>query len=77
MAEKKQYRVPLVWSVYGHLWIEAESEDEAKEIALDAETPLPEGDYTETIDADETALLLEKIKANPDLMRQLIKAVTP
>ena len=42
----ESYRVPLVWEVYGHLWIDADSEEEAIEIALDDDTPLPvDSDY--------------------------------
>lgn len=42
------YRVPLVWQMYGHIWVEAESKEEAVQIALAPETPLPEdGDYVD------------------------------
>lgn len=43
----KQFRIPLVWQMYGHLWVDAETEEEAKQIALDSETPLPEGNYVD------------------------------
>lgn len=43
----KYYRIPLAWEMYGHLWVEAETEEEAIEIALGAETPLPEGSYVD------------------------------
>lgn len=43
----KHYRVPLVWMEYGHVWVEAESEEEAIEYALGPECPLPEGDYVD------------------------------
>lgn len=43
----KSYRVPLVWQVYGHVWVKAESEEEAIKIALGDETPLPEGNYVD------------------------------
>lgn len=40
-----EYRIPLVWSMYGHIWIEADSEEQAIQYALGPETPLPEGNY--------------------------------
>ena len=43
----KQFRITLVWQMYGHLWVDAETEEEAKQIALDSETPLPEGNYVD------------------------------
>lgn len=42
MAKTKQYRIPLVWQMYGHIWIEAESEEKAIELALSPEYPLPD-----------------------------------
>lgn len=36
------YRVPLVWEMYGHVYVEAESEEEAVEIALGPDFPLPD-----------------------------------
>lgn len=41
----KYFRVPLVWQMYGHVWVEAETEEEAIELALGDEVPLPEGNY--------------------------------
>ena len=43
----KYYRIPLAWEMYGYLWVEAETEEEAIEIALGAETALPEGYYVD------------------------------
>jgi hypothetical protein len=44
----KEYRIPCHWQVYGSLYIEAESWDEAIEKAEEDETPLPtDGDYVE------------------------------
>lgn len=42
-----EYRIPLVWLEYGHIWVQAESETEAIEYALGPECPLPEGCYLE------------------------------
>lgn len=39
------YRIPLVWSMYGHIDVEAESQEQAIDIALGPECPLPEGEY--------------------------------
>ena len=44
--KKKEYRIPLVWQMWGYITVEAESEDEAKEIAL-GPAPLPEGYYVD------------------------------
>ena len=41
----KAYRIHLVWSMYGYVDVEAESEEQAIEIALGPDFPLPEGDY--------------------------------
>lgn len=38
----KLYRIPLVWKEYGHVWIEAESEEKAIKKALGPDVPLPE-----------------------------------
>jgi len=46
-AVKKTYRIPLVWQMYGHITVEAESESEAIEYALGPECPLPEGNYVD------------------------------
>lgn len=53
----KKYRIPLVWMMYGHIDIMAESVQEAVEYALGPECPLPEGDYLdESIEVDEERL---------------------
>lgn len=50
----KSFRVPLVWEMYGRLWVDADTEEEAIKIALDAETPLPDGYYVdESIKVDD------------------------
>lgn len=41
----REYRIPLVWQMYGHVWVEAKSKKEAIEYALGPECPLPEGSY--------------------------------
>ena len=46
--EIKEYRVPVVWQMYGHIWVEARSKKEAIEKALhDPDYPLPEGNYVD------------------------------
>ena len=51
---KKEYRIPLVWSMWGAAYIVAESEEQAKEIALGPDTPLPEGTYVDdSIEVDD------------------------
>ena len=50
----KTYRVHLIWSLYGHVDVEAESEEEAVENALGPDCPLPEGEYIEdSVQVDE------------------------
>ena len=49
------FRVPLVWQMYGHLDVEADSLQEAIEYALGPESPLPEGNYVDdSVAIDET-----------------------
>lgn len=43
----KQFRIPVVWEEYGHVFVEAESLDDAIELALDEGAPLPEGTYVD------------------------------
>ena len=43
------YRIPLVWEMYGYVWVEADSEEEAIEIALGPDYPLPDnGEYVDS-----------------------------
>ena len=37
----QEYSIPVVWNVWGRVKVQAYSEDEAKHIVLDSETPLP------------------------------------
>lgn len=41
------FRIPLVWQMYGHIDIEAESLQTAIDYALGPECPLPEGQYVD------------------------------
>ena len=41
------YCVPLVWQMYGRVWVDAESEEKAKEIALGPDCELPQGEYVD------------------------------
>jgi len=43
--KKKKYSIPLVWQMGGRVTVEADSEEEAKEIALGPDHPLPKGYY--------------------------------
>jgi len=50
---KKKYSIPLVWQMAGRVIVEADSEEEAREIALEP-APLPEGDYlTDSAEIDD------------------------
>jgi len=52
----REYRIPLIWQEYGHIWVMAGSEAKAKEIALGPGCPLPEGTYVDdSVMVDEDA----------------------
>ena len=40
------YRIHLIWSMYGHVDVEADSQEQAIEIALGPNCPLPDGEYS-------------------------------
>ena len=43
-----------MWQMYGHVWVEAETEEEAIESALGDKVPLPEGNYLdESVEVDD------------------------
>lgn len=47
-GELKTYRIPLVWQMYGHVIIEAKTQQEAIERALSPYFPLPDdGEYVD------------------------------
>lgn len=47
------FRIPCVWSLYGAMYIDAESIDEAIKKAIEDE-PLPRGEYlTDSFEIDE------------------------
>lgn len=53
----KSYRIPLVWSMYGYAYVDAETLQEAIDYALGPECPLPEGNYLdESVSVDAEAL---------------------
>lgn len=59
-AMMKQYRIPLIWQMYGHVNVEAESLDEAVEYALGPECPLPDGSYVDaSVQVDEIVYEME------------------
>ena len=41
------FRIPLVWQMYGHVNVEADTLDDAIEYALGPDCPLPEGEYVD------------------------------
>ena len=54
MKGMKIYRVHLIWSLYGHVDVEAKSTEEAVETALGPDCPLPEGEYVDdSVQVDE------------------------
>lgn len=52
---KKFYRVPLIWQMWGYVWVEAYSKEDAIDIALGPDTPLPDnGSYIdESVEVDD------------------------
>ena len=42
-----EFRVPLVWQVYGHVNVTADTKEDAIAYALGPECPLPQGDYVD------------------------------
>ncbi len=53
------FRVPLVWQMYGHVNVEANSLQEAVDYALGPECPLPDGAYVDdSVLVDDTLLEL-------------------
>lgn len=50
------FRIPLVWQMYGHVDVEADTLDDAIEYAL-GRCPLPEGEYVDdSIQVDDLVL---------------------
>ena len=47
MNRMTTYRIHLIWSLYGHVDVEADSQEQAVEIALGPDCPLPEGEYVD------------------------------
>ena len=54
---KKQFRIPVVWQMYGHIDTEADTLEEAIEYALGPECPLPEGNYVDDSIAVDTEVM--------------------
>ena len=51
------FRIPLVWQMYGHVDVEADTMDAAIEYALGPDRPLPEGEYVDdSIQVDDLVL---------------------
>ena len=66
------YRIPLVWQMYGHCDVDANSLEDAIEIALGPDTPLPDGFYVE----DSVAVDYEVLELDQDKKR-LASSLTP
>lgn len=65
------YRIPLVWQMYGHCHIEANSLEEAINISLGPDTPLPDGSYVDdSVTVDYEVLELGQDKENSILTKQ-------
>ena len=44
MSRLTTYRIHLIWSMYGHVDVDADSQEQAVEIALGPDCPLLEGE---------------------------------
>ena len=68
------YRIPLVWQMYGHCYVEANSLEDAIKIALGPDTPLPDGFYVEdSVAVDYEVLEQERDKKNSVLTKQELR----
>lgn len=55
------FRIPLVWEMYGHADVDAETLEDAIEYALGPNCPLPEGAYVDdSIQVDDLVLNQEE-----------------
>lgn len=51
------FRIPLVWQMYGHVDVEADTMDDAIKYTLGPDCPLPEGEYVDdSIQVDDLVL---------------------
>ena len=68
------YRIPLVWQMYGHCYVGANSLEEAIKIALGPDIPLPDGFYVEdSVAVDYEVLELEQSKKDCALTKQELR----
>lgn len=68
------YRIPLIWQMYGHCCIDASSLEEAIEIALGPDTPLPDGSYVDdSVAVDYEVLELDRGKRSRVLRKQELR----
>ncbi len=68
------YRIPLLWTMYGHCDIEANSLEAAIEIALGPDTPLPDGSYVDdSVAVDYEVLKLDQDNRNTILVKQELR----
>ncbi len=64
------YRIPLVWQMFGHCDIDANSLEDAIEIALGPDTPLPDGSYVDdSVAVDYEVLGLDQDKKDSTMTK--------
>ena len=69
------YKIPLIWQMYGHCYIDASSLKNAIEIALGPDTPLPDGVYVDdSVAVDYEVLELDQDKKNSALTKQELRS---
>ena len=69
----KTYKIPVTWREYGYVTVEAESKEEAIELAHDADLPSDTSEYLEgsfEIDYDAIKCIDEEIKKYTDELKK-------
>lgn len=59
------YRIPLIWQMYGHVEVEADTLQDAIDYALGPQCPLPAGNYVDdSVAVDD--LVINEMKEEQD-----------
>ena len=68
------YKIPLVWQMYGHCYVDANSLEDAIKIALGPDTLLPDGSYIDdSVAVDYEVLGLDQDTKNCTLTKQELR----
>ena len=69
----KTYKIPITWREYGYVTVEADSKEEAIELAHDADLPSDTSEYLEDsfeIDYDAIVCIDDQIKNHADDLKK-------